>query len=70
MLSWSIFWFVAGVFAVGHLLLIRAAWRLRRSQADGAAGNLRSDPRSDLAWTLLTALASAALIVAVFYAVG
>jgi heme/copper-type cytochrome/quinol oxidase subunit 2 len=69
-LSSALFWFVVAIFVAGHLLLIRSAWRLRHSPADLPAGVPRSDARSDLAWTLLTALASAALLVAVFYAIG
>lgn len=68
MLSPAIFWFVAAVFAVGHLLLIRSAWRLRHAAGELPAGVPRSDGRSDLAWTLLTAAVSAALLVAVFFA--
>lgn len=70
MLSSALFWFVAAIFLVGHLLLIRSAWRLHRSPAAAPAGVPRSDGRSDLAWTLLTAAASAALLVAVFYALS
>lgn len=70
MLSSALFWFVVAVFIVGHILLIRAALRLRRSLVELPAGLPRSDSRSDLGWTLLTALASAALLVAVFYAIG
>lgn len=70
MLSSALFWPVAAVFLAGHLLLIRSAWRLRRSPGERPAGVPRSDARSDLAWTLLTAAASAALLVAVFYALS
>lgn len=70
MLSWALFWTVAAIFLVGHGLLIRSAWRLRRSPGPSPAGVPRSNPRSDLAWTLLTALASAALLVAAYLAIG
>lgn len=70
MLSSALFWSVAAVFLAGHLLLIRSALRLRRTPGALPAGVPRSNARSDLAWTLLTAVASAALLVAVFYALS
>jgi len=67
-LNAALFWFVVVIFAAGHLLLLRSAWRLRHSQGAYPAGAPRSDPRTDLLWTLLTAAASACLLVAVFFA--
>lgn len=54
------------VVAVGQALLIRAAWQFRRAAADLPPGVPRSNPHGDLAWTLLTAVGTVAVLVFVF----
>jgi hypothetical protein len=54
---------VAAVVAVGQALLIRAAWRFRKLSTDLPPGVPRSDPRGDLAWTLVTAMGTALVLV-------
>ncbi|MEI8306695.1 MAG: hypothetical protein WCF99_06465 [Chloroflexales bacterium] len=66
MLSWALVVIVAGVVAVGHVLLIRSAWRFRHPFADLPPGVPRSDPRGDLAWTLVAALGTTLFMIFVF----
>jgi uncharacterized membrane protein YidH (DUF202 family) len=61
--SWALFVIVAAVVAVGQVILIRAAWRFRRLSGDLPPGVPRSDPRGDLAWTLVTALGTTVVLV-------
>lgn len=68
MLNLLLFWAVVAVIGVGQLLLVRSAWRLRHTLAAPPAGVPRSDARSDLAWTVITALATAAVLYAVYLA--
>jgi len=56
MLSWYLVVIVAIVVAVGHALLLRSAWRFRNTLAAPPSGIPRSDPRGDIAWTVVTAL--------------
>jgi heme/copper-type cytochrome/quinol oxidase subunit 2 len=58
----ALFWIVAAVVVGGQLLLVRSAWRLRRPAVDLPPGVPRSDARSDLAWTVLTALLTFVLL--------
>ncbi|NJN17871.1 MAG: hypothetical protein HC822_17150 [Oscillochloris sp.] len=69
MFNWLIFWTVAALFGVGHTLLVRSAVRLRRSEPI-APESPRSTPTADLTWTVVTALATAALLYAVYLVIG
>ncbi|NNJ13016.1 hypothetical protein EKD04_022070 [Chloroflexales bacterium ZM16-3] len=62
MLSWALVVIVAIVVAVGQALLIRSAWRFRKTLAILPPGISRSDPRGDLAWTLVTAIGTVAFL--------
>ncbi|MEI7772588.1 MAG: hypothetical protein WCI67_21540 [Chloroflexales bacterium] len=62
MLSWALVVIAAAVVAVGQALLIRSAWRFRQPSAAPPTGVPRSDPRGDMAWTLLTALGTALVL--------
>jgi heme/copper-type cytochrome/quinol oxidase subunit 2 len=63
-LSWILVVIVTVVVAAGQALLVRAAWRFRTTSTEPPPGVPRSDPRGDLAWTLVTALGT--LIVLAF----
>jgi hypothetical protein len=63
----ALFWMIIAVMAGGQALLVRAAWRLRRPAAP-PPGVPQSDARSDLLWTLATALLTAALLGAAYLA--
>ncbi|MEI7645230.1 MAG: hypothetical protein WCJ55_13215 [Chloroflexales bacterium] len=63
MFAWVLTVIVAVVVAVGQIMLIRSAWRFRQPAADLPPGVPRSDPRGDLAWTLVTALGTALVLV-------
>lgn len=58
MLSWALVLIVGVVVVIGQVLLFRSAWRFRKTLAEIPAGIPRSDPRGDIGWTLLTALAT------------
>lgn len=51
----ALFWLILAVVLGGHLLLLHAAWRLRRAAAPLPPGVPQSDARADLLWTLATA---------------
>jgi heme/copper-type cytochrome/quinol oxidase subunit 2 len=61
--AWALVVIVAAVVAVGQALLVRAAWRFRQPSGELPPGVPRSDPRGDLAWTLVTALGTALILV-------
>ncbi|MBX0330805.1 hypothetical protein K2Z83_24410 [Oscillochloris sp. ZM17-4] len=63
MLSWTLVVIAAIVIAVGQALLFRSAWRFRKTLADLPPGIPRSDPRGDIAWTLVTALGTVVFLV-------
>jgi hypothetical protein len=65
-LRWALVCAAALVVAIGQALLIGAAWRLRRRPLEPPPGVPRSDPRGDLAWTLLTAATTAVVFGFVF----
>lgn len=58
----ALFWFVVVVFIGGQALLVRSAWQLRRSAPELPPGVPRSNPSSDLAWTLATAALTALML--------
>ena len=63
----TIFWSVAAIFVVGHILLLRAAWRLR---ADDQRATTASTGTMDLGWSIVTAAASAALLATVYMSIA
>jgi heme/copper-type cytochrome/quinol oxidase subunit 2 len=65
-LAHLLFWLIAVVFVVGQALLVRAAWRLRRPEAQPPDHVPRSDPRGDLGWTLVTVAATAVMFYAAY----
>jgi len=67
-LAHILFWLIVVVFVAGQALLLRAAWRLRRPRVQPPDHVPRSDPRSDLGWTLVTAAATAVMFYAAFAA--
>jgi hypothetical protein len=67
-LAHILFWLIAAVFLAGHILLLRAAWRLRAPEAPPPDHVPRSDPRGDLGWTLVTVAATALMFYAAYTA--
>lgn len=63
MFSWALVVIVAAVLAIGHGLLLRSAWRFRHMSNELPPGVPRSDPRSDIAWTLATAFSTVLVLV-------
>mgnify|MGYP001378632729 CR=1 FL=1 len=68
MVSHGLFWLIVAVFVVGHGLLVRSAWALRRGEAAPPPGVPRSNGNADLAWTLLTAALSGVMLYYAFLA--
>lgn len=68
MLSHTLFWLVVVVFAGGQVLLVRSAWRLRRSELQPPAGVPRGNPQADLGWTLATAVLTGLMLYAAYVA--
>ncbi|GAB4441622.1 MAG: hypothetical protein OHK0015_39150 [Chloroflexi bacterium OHK40] len=61
MVTQVLFWAIVAVLGAGQLLLVSSAWRLRRSDT-ATPGVPRSNPHSDLAWTLATAALTAIML--------
>jgi hypothetical protein len=61
MAAWFIFWVAAIIAIGGQIPLIVAAWRLYRQPPTIPAHIPRSNGQADLAWTLVTALATVVL---------
>lgn len=68
MVSLLLFLIAVVAFGVGHTLLLRSAWRMRKNALVPPAGVPRSNAQADLGWTLFTAVASFALLWFVFFA--
>ena len=67
-MSHGLFWMVTVVFLCGQALLLRAAWRLRRSEATLPPGVPRSHGGADLAWSVATALLTGVMLFFAFLA--
>jgi hypothetical protein len=62
----ALFWLAAITMAVGQIVLVRAAWRLRTPQIATDPNLPRSDSRADLGWTVITAVLTMLLFVAAY----
>lgn len=62
--TWTLLAVIALVLIVGHILLLRSAWRLRH-QHDLPANIPQRDPRREVGWSLLTALGTMGLLIVV-----
>jgi heme/copper-type cytochrome/quinol oxidase subunit 2 len=68
MANHSLFWLVVAVFVGGQVLLVHAAWRLRRSTETLPPGMPRSHGGADLAWTVATAALTGVLLYGAYLA--
>lgn len=63
-----LFWLIVAVVAVGQLLLIASAWRLRREGIEAPPGVPRSNAHADLGWTVAAAALTGLLLAFAFQA--
>ena len=68
MVSYGLFWLIVAVFVGGQALLVRSAWRLRKSELSLPTDAPRGHGDAEVAWTLATAVLTGVLLYCVYLA--